>query len=101
MSHGKKFTAAEKHFNEKKVVLEKRIKARDELIIEQSLKVKTLTNRVNELEAQNAQLQDWVNRLLEYTELSEDDIKKACEKDQQIASLFGFLNNTSILTKFI
>ena len=92
MPHGKKFTAAEKYFNEKKVVLEKRIKARDVLIAEQSFEIKRLTNRIIELETQNVQLQDEVNRLLEYTELSKEDIKKVCKKDITIADTLSFLN---------
>ena len=92
MPHGKKFTAAEKYFNEKKVVLEKRIKARDVLIAEQSFEIKRLTNRIIELETQNVQLQDEVNRLLKYTELSKEDIKKVCKKDISIADTLSFLN---------
>lgn len=92
MPHGKKFTAAEKYFNEKKVVLEKRIKARDELIAEQSLEIKRLTNRIIELETQNVQLQDEIDRLLKYTELSKEDIKKVCKKDITIADTLSFLN---------
>ena len=33
---------------------------------------------------ENQQLKDWIDRLLEYTELSKEDIAAACEKDKKM-----------------
>lgn len=101
MPKGKKFNAAEKHFQGKITDLQKIIKQKDEMLDRSRVKIHELTNEVNTLYAERNQLRDWVDRLLEYTELSEEDIKKACEKDKQIASLLGFMNNSSVLRTFM
>ena len=101
MAKGKKFNAAEKHFQGKIDDLHKIIKHKDEMLERSRIKLNELNNEVSTLYAENNQLRDWVNRLLEYTELSKEDIKKACEKDKQIASLFTFMNNSSVLRTFM
>lgn len=45
----------------------------------------TLINENNNLKLENEQLKDWVNRLLEYTNMSEADIKASIEKDKAMA----------------
>ena len=51
----------------------------------------------NELRAVNSQLsqkEDWIVRLLEYTELSEDDMKAIIDKEKsvaKVANMFGEL----------
>ena len=45
-------------------------------------------------------MKDWIERLLQYTELSKEDVKKACEKDKAIAGLldlFGIVKNGGYL----
>jgi hypothetical protein len=37
------------------------------------------------------ELKDWIERLLEYTQLTEDDIKKVCEADKRRSELFETL----------
>ncbi len=88
---GKKFDAAQKHFEKKTVELRKRIS-----FLEQQLEVKIklaeqLKERVESLETENAQLKEWVDRLLKYTELDKKDIKEACEKDKEIANAMKML----------
>lgn len=93
MSKGKKFSAAEKHFYSKKIELEKKIRSlssclhdSESLLSEQKILIDSLTS-------ENLQLKDWVERLLEYTELSKDDIKTACNKDKELASSFYLFNS--------
>lgn len=40
-----------------------------------------------------SELQDWIDRLLEYTEMSEEDMKKFIEKERQSAEAMERLNS--------
>lgn len=44
--------------------------------------VMDLNGMLQERDAKIDQLQDWIRRLLEYTELSEDDMRKIIQKDK-------------------
>lgn len=51
--------------------------------------------RENELRAVNSQLsqkEDWIVRLLEYTELSEDDMKAIIDKEKPVAKIAKMFN---------
>ena len=94
MAKGKKFDAAQKHFEGKKIELEKQIKHLTARVSEQNKVISEQRGQIDALSSENQQLKEWIERLLEYTELSKEDIKAACEKDKKIASaasLFGFL----------
>lgn len=94
MAKGKKYEAAEKHFDKKRVEYEKKIKALTARVSEQNKIIAENQEQISTLVMENQRLNEWVERLLEYTELSKEDIKAACEKDKKIASavsLFGFL----------
>jgi hypothetical protein len=56
---GKKFDAAEKHFEKKRI---------------------------------KEELKEWIECLLEYTELSKDDIKAVCEKDKRMGEAINWLS---------
>lgn len=56
---GKKFDAAEKHFEKKRI---------------------------------KEELKEWIERLLEYTELSKDDIKAVYEKDKRMGEAINWLS---------
>lgn len=86
MAKGKKFDAAQKHFEGKKIELEKQIKALTTRVSEQNKTISEQRGQIDALSSENQQLKEWIERLLEYTELSKEDIKAACEKDKKIAS---------------
>lgn len=86
MAKGKKFDAAQKHFEGKKIELEKQIKALTACVNEQNKTISEQRGQIDALSSENQQLKEWIERLLEYTELSKEDIKAACEKDKKIAS---------------
>lgn len=86
MAKGKKFDAAQKHFEGKKIELEKQIKALTSRVSEQNKTISEQRGQIDALSSENQQLKEWIERLLEYTELSKEDIKAACEKDKKIAS---------------
>lgn len=84
MPKGKKFDAAEKHFEKKRQEYENTIKRLNNTLKEsraETIKYKTAYENVI---GENEQLKAWIERLLEYTELSIEDIKEACEKDKQM-----------------
>ena len=86
MAKGKKFDAAQKHFEGKKIELEKQIKALTARVSEQNKTISEQRGQIDALSSENQQLKEWIERLLEYTELSKEEIKAACEKDKKIAS---------------
>ena len=86
MAKGKKFDAAQKHFEGKKIELEKQIKYLTARVSEQNKTISEQKGQIDALSSENQQLKEWIERLLEYTELSKEDIKAACEKDKKIAS---------------
>lgn len=88
MPRSKKYDAAEKHFLQREQQLNRKMKERGEAYTELVKQLKVVKDDLSRVEAENAQLRDWVDRLLEYTELSKEDIKQACEKDKEIRSPF-------------
>ena len=83
---GKKFTAAEKHFQEKEVKLRKDIQYWQDLAISRAKYITELETALRDVTAKVSQQQDWIERLLQYTELNPEDIKAACNKDKALAS---------------
>lgn len=92
MPKGKKFNAAEKHFQEKEKQYQNQIKALNEHIKQNAVDKNNYDEQIHNLQSENEQLKTWIERLLEYTELDADDIKKACKKDKRMTDTLGFLN---------
>jgi hypothetical protein len=85
--HGKKWDAAEKHFQEMELKLtreSRQIQVNYNTLLKENSALRDLLHKS---EIKNAELTDHVNRLLEYTGLSKDDIKKACERDKSLADM--------------
>ncbi len=83
MPRGKKYNAAEKHFIEKERRYQKQIRCLNDVIAAQKLEIEQLKIAVNERDNKILSQTDWINRLLEYTELEKEDIKAACETDKR------------------
>ena len=92
---GKKFTAAEKHFQEKEAKLRKEMNDWRTVAIERSENIVELEEELRQAKSTIAQQQDWIERLLQYAELSLDDIKAACEKDKAVAACADMLIGAS------
>ena len=97
---GKKFSAAEKHFQEKEVKLRKEVQRWQTRAIEQSQRVEELERSLKEANNIVEQQRDWIERLLQYTELSKEDIKAACEKDKSLAACAEMILGASSFWKF-
>ncbi|KLU61858.1 hypothetical protein CEB3_c17760 [Peptococcaceae bacterium CEB3] len=86
---GKKFTAAEKHFQEKEVKIRQEMKRYTERIME-LIDVNHQLSKENEvLKSLNAEIKEKYEKLLEYSRLEETDIVNALERDKNLSLLSG------------
>ena len=83
MAKGKKFDAAQKHFEGKKIELEKQIKVLTARVSEQNKTISEQKGQIDALSSENQQLKEWIERLLEYTEISKEDLKKIIESEKE------------------
>lgn len=95
MPKGKKFNAAEKHFEKKRLNYEKRIEYLEEQLDIARKQTKRYRDLYNFDERQIQEFDKIVNWLLEYVGLSKEEVKKACEKDIEIRNTFEWLNKWS------
>ena len=84
MAKGKKYGAAQKHFEAKRVAIEKEKRYLLDRVCELNAENQQIKSERDTLQVENQQLKDWIDRLLEYTELSKEDIVAACEKDKKM-----------------
>jgi regulator of replication initiation timing len=54
-------------------------------------KNRTLEKENKKLQEENRQQKEQIDKLLEYTELSKEDIKIACEKDKGLAGVYEMI----------
>lgn len=94
---GKKFDAAEKHFEKKRITYEKQIKGLKEQLERAHKDTNHFRSMAEFYERENDELKRWIERLLEYTELTKEDIKAACEKDKKMAEAAEWLTKFSQL----
>lgn len=81
-------------YNKRIRELESQLKEKDKVIASQN---ESIEMRSEEL----YRLRDWVRRLLEYTELSEDDMKKLIDKEKKSAEIVEHMSNmTKMFSKF-
>lgn len=90
---GKKFDAAQAHFEKKRLQYDKTIKYLRDQLENAHRDCYTYKSQRDFAEREVEELKKWVERLLEYTELSKDDIKAVCEKDKKMADAVTWLQN--------
>jgi hypothetical protein len=102
MAKGKKFDAAEKHFQKLKEKYERHLKTLYEQKCSLQDELVQAKNRIHELESENTQQCEWIERLLKYTELSKEDIAKACQIDIDKNNSKKMINNIlSFITPYM
>ncbi len=101
MGKGKKFDAAEKHFEKKRIQYERHIKYLEDQLSIARAELRAVIAKYDFSERENEELKNWIERLLEYTELSKEDIKAACEKDKKAAEALEWLNKFSTLSQML
>lgn len=78
----KKKSAKDIAFDKERAVFRKQIR---------ELEIRELRNLISQKETEMAEKDDWIRRLLDYTELSEDDLKKFIENEKIKAHIYdGF-----------
>lgn len=83
MPKGKKFSAAEKHFEKKRLILQAEVDYYRTKYVELNNEQAQLKDEVNTLELENVKLKELNERLLEHTGLSEEDITQVCEAEKK------------------
>lgn len=66
-------------------------------ISNQLVEISNLSKRISELEDIVRQKDEWIHRLLEYTELSEEDMRKQIKKDKNISEVLEHINDMNNL----
>lgn len=59
--------------------------------------IEVLNQKIHELEESIRQKDDWIQRLLEYTELTEEDMRNQIKKDKSVSEVIDHINNMNIL----
>ena len=73
-------------FEKERQQLRKQKREAEEHAAAKDITIKELTDRITELEATNNQKDEWIERLLQYTELSKEDLQTAIEKDKAMVN---------------
>lgn len=74
-------------FDREREKYRKEIRNRDTLITELRYLVKQLEESVRERDNKISECNDWIRRLLEYMDLSEDDMKEIIQKDKDMVEV--------------
>lgn len=74
-------------FDREREKYRKEIRDRDTLITELRYLVKQLEESVRERDNKILECNDWIRRLLEYMDLSEDDMKEIIQKDKDMVEV--------------
>ena len=64
-------------------------------VLDRDEEIKQLKAIVSQKEREIIEKDDWVRRLLEYMELSEDDLKKSIEKEKKETEIVDSISNIS------
>lgn len=62
-------------------------------ISNQLVEISNLSKRISELEDSVRQKDECIHRLLEYTELSEEDMRKQIKKDKSVSEILEHIND--------
>lgn len=79
-------------FEKERVKYKKQLREYETLLKEKEAEILCINNLLHESENKCAELQEWIDRLLEYTELSEDDMKKIIKKEKDTAKVMNHAN---------
>lgn len=77
-------------FDRERLKFRKEIKRLKSEIEQRNNDISVLKNQLSSSESKCVELQDWVDRLLEYTDLSEEDMKIILKREKDISA---FINN--------
>lgn len=88
-------------FDREREKYRKEIRDRDTLITELQYIVEQLQESIRQRDNKISECNDWIRRLLEYMDLSEDDMQKIIQKDKTIADITEKLSDVDrMVSKF-
>jgi uncharacterized coiled-coil protein SlyX len=87
MASNYKKSAKDLAFDKEKAKLNSRIRELEFQLKEKDNTIYSLNEVVGQYAEKVEQLEDWINRLLEYTELSEEDMKNIINKEKTAAKI--------------
>ena len=91
MPKGKKFDAAEKHFEKQRVEWRQKIRALEAELQKETTKTRQLTETVQKLEKENEQLKQTNKQLMELKDLTPQQLQQLEESSKLAGSLNVFL----------
>ena len=80
-------------FERERTKLQKQKREVEEQLRDRDKTIKSLMDKISELENVIVQKDEWIERLLEYTELTKEDLKIKIEKDKASAEALKTFNS--------
>lgn len=80
-------------FERERMKLQRQKREAEEQIRDRDKTIKSLMDKISELENVIVQKDEWIERLLEYTELTREDLKCMIEKDKATAEALKTFNS--------
>ena len=80
-------------FERERIKLQKQKREVEEQLRDKNKTIKSLMDKISELEHVIIQKDEWIERLLEYTELTKEDLKIKIEKDKASAEALKTFNS--------
>lgn len=84
-------------FDKERAKYRHEIKDLQRTISKQLAEISNLSKRIFELEDSVRQKDEWIHRLLDYTELSEEDMRKQIKKDKSFSEVLEHINDMNNL----
>lgn len=91
----KKKSAKDIAFDKERAAFRKRIRELEREVRNKEAENRELRNMISQKETETAEKDDWIRRLLEYMDLTEDDLKKFIENEKikaDIYDVFGIID---------
>lgn len=79
-------------FEKERMKYRKQLREYDTLLKKKEAEILYIDNLLHESENKCTELQEWIDRLLEYTELSKDDMKTIIKKEKDTAKVMNHVN---------
>lgn len=91
MSSNYKKSAKDIAFDKERATFRKQIRELEREVFNKELEIRELKNVISQKETEMVEKDDWIRRLLEYMELSEEDLKRFIENEKLKSDIYdGF-----------
>lgn len=80
-------------FEKERQKYQKQLREYKSLLKQKEAELSSIDEKLRDSENKCEELQEWIDRLLEYTELSEVDMKKLIKKEQYVAEAIEHINS--------